>query len=88
MDSLPEARTIRAMHADDLAPMTEKLAVFLTGWMGGPDRYRERYGRVVIPAAHEPFPIGTAERDQWLLCMLRAEATGGLRSRATCGSRA
>ena len=72
MDELPEAATIRAMHADDLEPMIDKLEVFLTGWMGGPQRYRERFGRVVIPAAHEPYPIGAAESEQWLLCMRRA----------------
>lgn len=72
MDSSPEAKTIRDMHASDLSPMVDKLAVFLTGWMGGPDRYRERFGRVVIPAAHEPYAIGPSERDQWLLCMQRA----------------
>ncbi len=69
MDELPEARTIRAMHAADISPMVDKLAVFLTGWMGGPQRYRERFGRVIIPVAHEPYSIGSEERDQWLLCM-------------------
>ena len=69
MEALPEARTIREMHAADLSPMTDKLTVFFTGWMGGPQRYRERFGRVIIPAAHDPFSIGSAERDQWLLCM-------------------
>ena len=69
MDTLPEAATIRAMHAEDLTPMVDKLAVFLTGWMGGPERYRERFGRVIIPVAHEPFSIGPRERDEWLLCM-------------------
>ena len=29
MDSLPEAATLRAMHAEDLAPMKEKLAEYL-----------------------------------------------------------
>lgn len=72
MDTLPEAQSIRAMHADDLEPVSEKLAVFLVGWMGGPQRYREIFGRIVIPAAHEPYPIGTAEADAWLLCMRRA----------------
>ena len=72
MQTLPEARTIRAMHAGDLAPMIDKLSVFLTGWMGGPERYRERFGRVIIPVAHEPFDIGPAERDAWLLCMHQA----------------
>lgn len=69
MDTLPEAGTIRAMHAADLSPMVDKLAVFLTGWMGGPERYSERFGRVIIPAAHQPFSIGSEERDQWLRCM-------------------
>jgi hemoglobin len=69
MDKLPEAKTIRDMHAEDLSPMVEKLIVFLVGWLGGPERYRERFGRVIIPAAHEPFSIGSEERDQWLLCM-------------------
>lgn len=72
MSELPEARTIRAMHAEDLSPMVDKLTVFLTGWMGGPEHYRERFGPVVIPAAHDPYPIGPAERDAWVLCMMRA----------------
>lgn len=72
MDTLPEARSIRAMHADDLEPMIDKLATFLTGWAGGPRRYAERFGPVIIPAAHEPYPIGPAESGAWLLCMRRA----------------
>ncbi len=72
MDTLHEAAPIRAMHKGDLAEMTDKLATFLIGWMGGPQRYQERFGRVIIPLAHRPFPIGPAERDQWLMCMQRA----------------
>jgi len=74
MNTLPKAATIRAMHAGDLAPMIDKLGVFLIGWMGGPENYRERFGSVVIPAAHESFDIGAAERDVWLLCMRMALA--------------
>ena len=69
MDTLPEAAPIRAMHKGDLSEMVDKLATFLIGWMGGPQRYQERFGRVIIPLAHRPFPIGPAERDQWLMCM-------------------
>lgn len=72
MDTLPEAAPIRAMHKGDLTEMTDKLGTFLIGWMGGPQRYQERFGRVIIPLAHRPFPIGPSERDQWLLCMERA----------------
>ena len=69
MDTLPEAAPIRAMHKGDLSEMTDKLGTFLIGWMGGPQRYQERFGRVIIPLAHRPFSIGASERDQWLLCM-------------------
>ncbi len=53
----------------ELARQEDKLATFLVGWMGGPQRYNERFGRVVIPAAHQRFDIGPAERDAWLACM-------------------
>ncbi len=69
MDTLPEAAPIRAMHEGDLDEMADKLGTFLIGWMGGPQRYQERFGRVIIPLAHRPFSIGMAERDQWLMCM-------------------
>ena len=69
MDARPDAAVIRAMHTDDLVVMSDKLATFLIGWMCGPQRYNERFGRVVIPAAHQRFDIGPAERDAWLACM-------------------
>jgi hemoglobin len=72
MDTLPEAAGIRAMHASDLAPMKEKLAEYLTGWMGGPPRYADKYGTVCMTTPHEHYHIGPAERDQWLLCMDKA----------------
>jgi hemoglobin len=77
MDSLPEAAGLRAMHATDLSPMKEKLADYLTGWMGGPPLYADKYGTVCMTTPHEPYHIGPAERDQWLLCMDKAlEQTG------------
>jgi len=72
MDTLPEAAGIRAMHAEDLTPMKEKLAEYLTGWMGGPPLYASKYGGVCLTTPHEPYHIGPEERDQWLLCMDRA----------------
>ena len=69
MDTRPDAAVIRAMHKQELAVLSDKLATFLVGWMGGPQRYNERFGRVVIPVAHQRFDIGPAERDAWLACM-------------------
>src|SRR3990167_3580993 len=69
MDRLPEATTIRDMHGDNLDTIKERLFEFLSGWLGGPPLFRERQGSVCITAQHRRFPIGEAERDQWLLCM-------------------
>lgn len=72
MQRLPEARVILALHPDDLMLSRDKLTAFLTGWMGGPSRYRERFGPIAIPMAHRHLPIGPRERDAWLTCMATA----------------
>ncbi|WP_020649058.1 group II truncated hemoglobin [Solimonas variicoloris] len=69
MDRLPEAATIRAMHGESLDGIKQKLFEFLSGWLGGPRLYFQKYGHVCIGSAHGPYPIGEAERDQWLRCM-------------------
>ncbi len=74
MGEAPEARNILAMHPADLEISRDKLARFLCGWLGGPHRYNEKYGRISIPGAHQHLRIGEAERDAWLQCMARAVA--------------
>lgn len=69
MDALPEARTIRAMHAPDLAPTKQVLKRYLCEWMGGPKLYSVEKGHPRLRQRHMGFPIGEAERDAWLLCM-------------------
>jgi len=73
MDSLPEASGIRAIH-EDLPRAEEKLFLFLSGWLGGPQLYTEKYGHPRLRMRHMPFPIAESERDQWMLCMNRALA--------------
>ncbi|MBL0213418.1 MAG: group II truncated hemoglobin [Myxococcales bacterium] len=72
METLPEARALRAMHAADLSEVRDKLAVFLVAWLGGPNEYRSRFGSISIPGFHARFAIDEAERDAWLVCMARA----------------
>ena len=74
MDTLPEAKRIRALHPPDLEVTIDKLARFLAGWTGGPRLFSEKYGPIKIPMAHQHLPVGVAERDAWLLCMERALA--------------
>jgi hemoglobin len=69
MDERIEAAPIRAMHAENMTEIKQKLYEYLTGWMGGPPLYSDRYGSVCLTSAHKPYAIGTQERDQWLDCM-------------------
>jgi hemoglobin len=72
METLPEAELIRNLHPKDLASARSKFYMFLSGWMGGPDRYIAAFGHPRLRARHLPFPIGMEERDQWLMCMKKA----------------
>jgi len=63
---------IRALHAATLDHTREKLYLYFSGWLGGPQLYIERFGHPRLRARHLPFPIATAERDQWLACMRQA----------------
>lgn len=69
MELEPEFAGIRAMHPTPLDSSRDKLFMFLSGWMGGPDLFVERFGHPRLRARHLPFAIGTSERDQWLRCM-------------------
>ncbi len=78
MDSAPEARVIRDMHAADLGPMRQTLFEFLSGWLGGPPLYFQRPNGKCIMSAHRPYAIGAAERDAWLMCMRQAMVDCGV----------
>lgn len=85
MDIEPAYAGIRALHAPALDDAREKLFMFLSGWLGGPNLYIERHGHPRLRARHLPFAIGVAERDQWLACMNQAMSecavTAALRQR-------
>jgi hemoglobin len=69
MDALPEAMTVRAMHAPDLGPTKNVLKRYLNEWTGGPRLYSPEKGHPRLRQRHMGFSIGDAERDAWLLCM-------------------
>lgn len=72
MDELPETYGIRKLHGADLRSSEDKLFMFLSGWMGGPQLFVEKFGHPMLRQRHMPFAIGSAERDQWMLCMTQA----------------
>lgn len=72
MDELPEAYSARKIHPKDLTLANEKFCDFLSGWLGGPQRYVEKHGAPMLRRRHMPYAIGHDERDQWLMCMRMA----------------
>jgi len=72
MDTLPEAYEIRQLHPRSLSGSEDKLFMFLSGWLGGPQLYIEAFGHPRLRQRHFPFAIGMQESQQWMLCMTQA----------------
>jgi hemoglobin len=72
MDTLPEARHVRAVHPPSLMGSEEKFYEYLTGYLGGPPLYTDKRGHPRLRSRHFVAEIGPAERDEWLLCFRRA----------------
>ena len=72
MDTLPEARACRDVHPPSLANAEEKLYEYLTGYLGGPPLYTDKYGHPRLRSRHFIAAIGPEERNGWLVCFQRA----------------
>jgi hemoglobin len=78
MDAAPQFAELRAMHPPDLKNSRDKLFMFLSGWLGGPDLFVQQFGHPRLRGRHMPFAIGTNERDQWVACMVLAMEDAGI----------
>jgi hemoglobin len=77
MDTEPAFSGIRRLHPPSLEGSREKIFLFLSGFLGGPQLYVEKFGHPMLRARHMHVSIGEVERDQWMACMTRAmEETG------------
>jgi hemoglobin len=66
---------LRPMYpADDLTGAERRLADFLIGRFGGPQRYVETRGHPRLRMRHARFPIGLVARDRWMQLMNQAMA--------------
>ena len=50
----------------------DRFALFLIGWLGGPQDYIAQYGHPRLRMHHARVPVDTAMRDAWLRCMTAA----------------
>jgi hemoglobin len=63
-----------------IAPeVTHRFAMFLVGWLGGPDDYVRQHGHPRLRMRHGRVPVDTAMRDAWLRSMSRALDDCGVR---------
>jgi hemoglobin len=49
-----------------------RFALFLVGWLGGPQEYVERHGHPRLRMRHAHVPVDQHMRDAWIRCMTRA----------------
>jgi len=87
MDLEPQYQIIRVLHPTTLDGSRDKLFWFLSGWLGGPNHYIDRFGHPMLRARHLPFAIGDAERDQWMACMAQALQECGVEPDLAAGLR-
>lgn len=50
----------------------DRFALFLVGWLGGPQGYQELYGHPRLRMRHAHVAIGVELRDAWMRCMVKA----------------
>jgi hemoglobin len=50
----------------------DRFALFLVGWLGGPQTYSEVHGHPRLRLRHGRVPIDSGARDAWLRCMTAA----------------
>ncbi|MCF6442008.1 group II truncated hemoglobin [Pseudoalteromonas luteoviolacea] len=72
MASDPYAKPLYDMHPLPLDRIRQVFFEFLSGWLGGPDLFVEKYGHPRLRMRHMPFTINQDLRDQWMYCMDKA----------------
>lgn len=70
----PELTAVHRCHEPGRVEpeVRERFALFLVGWLGGPQTYMELHGHPRLRMRHAKVPINEAMRDAWLRSMERA----------------
>jgi hemoglobin len=69
----PELAALHPLEQGRVSRTTrDRFALFLIGWLGGPEHYKERYGHPRLRMRHAHVPVNTRTRDAWLRSMERA----------------
>lgn len=74
MDRLePELAALHPLEAGKVSRASrDRFALFLIGWLGGPEDYVRLHGHPRLRMRHGHVPVDLAMRDAWLRCMRQA----------------
>jgi hemoglobin len=77
----PELTALHRRDADGHIPaeFRERFALFLIGWLGGPQDYMERHGHPRLRMRHGRVAVNHAMKDAWVRCMTAAMDAQGIR---------
>jgi hemoglobin len=56
----------------------DRFAMFLIGWLGGPEDYVQKHGHPRLRMRHARVEVNVAMRDAWLRCMTAAMDERGI----------
>ena len=76
----PELTQLHSCDADGQVnrETRDRFALFLMGWLGGPQEYMARHGHPRLRMRHGHLPVGARMRDAWLSCMRTALDESGV----------
>ncbi|MBT3070518.1 group II truncated hemoglobin [Rhodomicrobium sp. Az07] len=72
MEALPEARSVRDLHQEDLAKTKGVMKRYFSEWLNRPAGISTPHGQTGLASRHATMPIGASERDAWMQCMREA----------------
>jgi len=84
VETNPEGHKLHLLHlrGSGVAHSRIEQFNFLSGFLGGPKLYSEKYGHSNVRTMHEHVEINTEAKDIWLKCMAMAIDQVGLASTA------
>ena len=70
----PALARLHACDADGRVARSprDRFALFLIGWLGGPDDYVQQHGHPRLRMRHGHVPVTIDMRDAWIRCMVAA----------------
>ncbi|HEX5658246.1 MAG TPA: group II truncated hemoglobin [Polyangiales bacterium] len=69
MSSEEQAASILKMHPESLLGTRAKFFEYLSGWLGGPQLYTEKFGHPRLRMRHIHFAIDQSAAEAWMHCM-------------------